>query len=114
MAWYIVLGALAAFGGYCALWVAAGWLLPPAEGAVLVISGEPEEGLYLRVRWLQRMGFLRCPLLAVGKKAAKDRKREGIEYCSPEQLSARLEQERKYVDGTGNGNPAGRDQRRGI
>jgi hypothetical protein len=42
-----------------------------------------------------------------------DEAAEDIEICAGENLLARLEMERNQV-GTGNGNPSGRHQRRGI
>lgn len=114
MAGYVILGTLAAFGTLCALWVISGWLLPLGRGAALVCLGVPEEGIFLRVRWLQRTGLMNSPLIIVAEEPVKIQQSYGIEYCSPEQLIARLEQERKQFDGTGNGDPAGRDQRRGI
>ena len=111
MAWYILLGALAAFGLLSAVWTALGWLLPSGKGCALVCVGTPDPGVVSRYRWLRGMGFLSCPLLAVTELPEQP---EGIEICAGEELLSRLEMERNRFDGTGNGDRTGRHQRRGI
>lgn len=108
---YVVLGMLAAFGGFCALWAGLGWLLPEGRGCVLVCYGLPDVGIRSRYRWLHGAGLLKCPLLAVAKEHPEDR---DAEICGGEELLSRLELERRKFDGTGNGDHTGRHQRRGI
>jgi len=100
------------------LWVCFGWLLPGAKGGALVCVGLPEEGLLGRYRWLRDLGLLCGPMIIVADMDEPDINgrlfSRGIEICGREALLSRLEQERTYLDGTGNGDPPGRDQRRGI
>lgn len=112
MGWYILLGALAAFGAWSALWTALGWLLPGVRGCVLVCMGPPDEGMCSRYRWLWGMGLLNCPLVAVTQDAAAVGKE--TEICSREDLLSRLEWERERFDGTGTGDSSGRGQRSGV
>lgn len=100
---------LAAAGVLSMLWAILGWLLPGAEGCVLVCIGLPNDGIRSRYRWLHGMGLLNCPLVAV----AEDESVVGTEteICSREDLFARLEWEREQFDGTGTGDSTGRNQR---
>ena len=109
MAGYVIMGTFAAFGFVSALWAVLGWLLPSGKGCVLVCYGVPDIGIVSRWKWLQSLGLLRCPLLAVTDTACIE-----TENCAGEELLARLEMERNRVHGTGNGDPSGRHQRRGI
>lgn len=111
MAGYVFFGAMAAFGFFCVLWALLGWLLPAGEGCAVVCYGQPDPGVIIRYRWLRGMGFLRCPLLVV---TDTDSFEEEIEICTGEELLSRLEMERNRFAGTGNGDPSGRHQRRGI
>ena len=118
MVGYILVGTLAAMGLLSVLWVCFGALLPGAKGVALVCMGWPDGGTVSRYRWLREIGVLHCPLLIVTENAEwleEDRLLGcGIELCSPEALVSRLERERKNCDGTGNGDPSGRSERRGI
>ena len=114
MAGFILLGALAAFGLLSVLWACLGWLLPGGRGCVMVCLGMPDEGIVSRYKWLRGLGLFACPLLIVAEDAGAWQQIDGIELCEPEALLSRLELERKQIDGTGNGDPPGRDQRRGI
>lgn len=117
MALYIILGTLAAIGLLSVGWVCFGWLLPGGDGGI-VLCREPSEDLLRRCRWLREVGLLRMPLVILGEETADwDQMRlygGEIEICSPETLISRLERERLHCDGTGNGDPSGRHQRRGI
>lgn len=112
MAGYVVLALFAAFGLLSAVWAVLGWLLPAGEGMAVVCLGTPDEGVISRYRWLRSLGLLRCPLLVTAE--GDWRQVDGMEICEPEGLLSRLELERKSIDGTGNGDPSGRDQRCGI
>lgn len=110
--WYFVLGTLAAFGALCALWVMLGWLLPVGKGCALVCWGSAADEIFTGFKWLRGLGLLHCPLIVVTEMPGEPL--EMTENCRPEQLLARLEQERNRFDGTGNGDPTGRGQCRGI
>lgn len=104
MVFYVIIGALAAFGLVCALWAALGWLLPGSTGAALVclaLPGEAEEAVARRYRWLRELGFFSGPLLLVRQDAQAQPPYPGMEFCEPEELLSRLELERKKLDGTG-------------
>ena len=111
MGGYVILGMLAAFGLLCGLWAAFGWLLPGMRGCTLVSMGVPSEECLKRIRWLNGMGLLNCPLIVVSDEDAGN---ADMEICSGNALISRLEWERKRFDGTGNGDHSGRDQRGGL
>ena len=113
MAGYVILGVLAAFGVLAVLWAGLGWLLPGGRGMVMVCMGAPDEGILARYRWLRGLGLFSCPLIVAAEEADLPVP-EGVELCEPEKLLLRLELERKEIDRTGNGDPPGRHQRRGI
>lgn len=89
---YVVLGLLAAFGGYCALWTLFGFLLPGSRRCTLVLLCSPhdEPALLRRLLWLREMGLLRCALLVSGRSLnARQRQRlqqkfPSVEFCDPE------------------------------
>ena len=112
MAGFVAVGALAAFGLLCAVWTALGWILPRGGGMAVVWMGSPDAAALGRMRWLRNMGLLCCPLLAVD--ALPENTPEDVETVRASALLARLEWERDQVYGTGNGDPPGRHQRRGI
>lgn len=117
MAGYVLLGVLAAVGLLSILWVFFGVFLPGSRGGILLCMQWPEDGLIIRYRWLRDLGLIHCPMIIVAEDM-ENRERQpigcGIEICSPDALRQRLERERTEIDGTGNGNPPGRHQRRGI
>ena len=96
MGWYVLLGALAAYGALSALWAVFGWLLPGLRGCALVCIGLPEEGARRRYRWLRGLGLLECPFLAVTEEETEE-----TEACSADQLLARLTREAERFGGTG-------------
>ena len=117
MVLYVLIGTLAAVGLMSVLWVCFGWLLPGAKGCAFVCVGWPEEGLQSRYRWLRDLGILHCPMLIVTENQTDKTEvffGSGMEICSWDALWQRLERERTNRDGTGNGNPPGRNQCRGI
>ena len=115
MVWYVVIGMLAAFGLVSALWLIAGWLIPGGKGWVAVCF---REGAALeRCLWLREWGLLRGPVLLLQEPAEDDPMilaGKKIEYCSVQELPARLEVERRNLDRTGTGDHSGHDQCRGI
>ncbi len=88
MVWYVLFGALGAFGLVCALWVLAGcWLLPMGRG--MDLTARPEtleqaEGCARYYRWLTGMslyrGRLRLDLgaLSQGERLALAARRLGL------------------------------------
>ena len=123
MEWFVILGALAAFGCVCALWALLGWLLPGGKGSAAVCVLTPGLGELSAVRrlvWLRDWGFLKGPILLVDCGLSEEERQAlaarwpDLEVCNLEALAARLELERNGFDGTGNGNHPGRDQRRGV
>lgn len=114
MAGTVLLGALAAFGLLSLAWAAFGWLLPGGRGAVLVCWGDPGEDVLWRMKWLRGLGLVSWPLLIVTEGPEENQRENGTEYCRPEELLSRLEQERKKTDGTGNGDPSGHHRRGGV
>ena len=117
MAGYILLGMLAAVGLMSILWVFFGVFLPGSRGGALVCPQWPEYGLVARYRWLRNLGLIQYPLIIVAQEWEDTEVQPlgcGIEICSPDALWQRLERERTEIDGTGNGDPPGRHQRRGI
>ena len=107
----ILFGTLAAIGAWSILWAALGWLLPAGQGSALVCYGVPDTGIVSRWKWLNGIGLLRCPLIAVTEEVFPE---EETERCSGEELLSRLETERKRFNGTGNGNPPGHHRCRGL
>lgn len=97
MGWYVLVGALAAYGALSALWACLGWLLPGMKGCAVVYLGTPGEGICRRYRWLRGLGLINCPFLAVGEGTET----EEIEVCSREELLDRLAWEAERVGGTG-------------
>lgn len=96
MGWYVLIGALAAYGALSALWAAFGWLLPGLRGCAVVYMGIPGEGACRRYRWLRGLGLLECPFLAVTEEETED-----VEACSREALLARLTWEAERFGRTG-------------
>lgn len=103
MAGCILLGVLASFGLLCMVWTMFGWLLSCGKGGALVCLCRPELtelSLIQRYHFLRGAGLLRCPMLLVDsslpprEQAFLCRKYPGIEFCSREALSSRLEVER--------------------
>lgn len=93
MAGYVTLGALAAFGLVCAVWILWGLLHPEAGQGTLIYSGTGTVSMVRRYLWLREMGVLHCPL-AVMHSEGMDipwLEDQGIEICSREELLSRLE-----------------------
>ena len=120
MAGYVIMGALAAFGLICVIWIGCGFFLPDCRGGIAVLSG-PLEGKSLvtarRWIWLREMGLLYSPLVVL-EETVTDAEREwlcchGFEICSRNALMQRLGIGEKNVD-TGFGDSSGRHQRCGV
>lgn len=106
MAWYFIVGALAAFGLICILWILYGCLLGKAVDGMLVCicDGCREEDLLLRYSQLRGAGLLHCPFILADSKLSPreqeilQRRHPGLEFCTLEQLVHRLETERLSLD----------------
>lgn len=93
MAGYVALGALAAFGLVCAVWIVWGLLHPETGEGILIYSGAGTIGMVRRYLWLREMGVLRCPLAVTDPEGMELAwlEEQGIEICSREALGSRLE-----------------------
>lgn len=92
MAGYIFVGALAAFGLVCAVWVLCGLVQPKQGKGTLCFIGTGALTVARRYIWLREMGLIHCPLVLLDPVDA-DREwleGQGIELCSREDLAARL------------------------
>lgn len=110
MAMWVVMGALAAFGLLCSLWMLLGWLISGGEGGCVVCicrSGGGEAAFIRRSLWLKGLGLLRGPILLVNDRlqpreaALLGRFAPDAILCSPEELFSWLEVERERIGGTG-------------
>lgn len=93
MAGYVALGALAAFGLVCAVWILWGLLHPANGDGLLIYSGSGASSMVRRYLWLREMGILHCPL-AVTDPEDMDigwLEEQGIEICGREDIHSRLE-----------------------
>lgn len=106
MAGYVVLGVLAAYGVLCMLWAALGWLLPGGRGGATVCmcrAGLKEEFFIRRWCWLRGLGLIEGVLLVIdcglgpAERAWLEKCRD-VEFCSLEELPARLELERNRIE----------------
>lgn len=116
MAGWILIGVLAAFGGFCVLWCLLGLLLPRAETVTLVFCRPGRAEAQLRRQlWLRELGLTAGAVIAVTaglspqERDCLTRKYRNVEFCGPEELASRLEAEEKRFGRDGNGDP----QRRG-
>jgi len=123
MIWNLYIGVLAAFGLLCMLWSLFGWLIPGSRGGVLLclgVAGLTEDAFFHRICFLRDLGLLRLPLIIVDSQLEEPERKKlahtygEIELCSWEELPQLLELERREIDGAGNGNYPGCDQRRGV
>lgn len=101
MLWQIVFTVLAAWGLLCALWAGFGWLLSGSRPVTLVVLCPKEypEGILDRLLLLDRLGLLRCRIIAAAD--ARERLKaqyESIEFCTLADLPARIEAERERID----------------
>lgn len=103
----IVMGVLAAFGFICVLWALAGWLLPGGLGSAAVCLCHPglkELSAVRRLCWLRDVGLYRGAIFLVDCGISETEQKyltqigHGVEICSLEELSFRLEKERKRLD----------------
>jgi len=92
-----MIGALAAFGLICAVWIGCGLMLPRIAGGAAVLTGPLDRETMDTARrwvWLREMGLLYTPLVAL-EEGLTGYEREwlicnGFEICSREALTVRL------------------------
>lgn len=121
MGWYLVIGALAAFGGVCMIWALFGWLLPSGDGGYLIIPGEPGNGELPFVRrylWLRDLGLLSSSLIVADLGLCPEERAwleaRGIEIRGPEALPDGPGIGAEKIDGSGNGDSPGHHCRGGV
>ena len=99
MIWLVMLVLMAAFGTWCAIFLIFGWLFSGDDRA-LMICLLPEDrfpdGIIRRFRWLQELGIVRPPLLIISQPIQPEL--PDVEYCSLQDLPARLELERTKLE----------------
>lgn len=101
MVWQLLLTVLAAWGLLSALWAGFGWLLSGSRPATLVLlcPKKDTDGILARLRWLDRMGLLRCRIILTGcDQTDLPQQYENTEFCTLAALSARIEAERERID----------------
>lgn len=99
MLWFFLLGALAAFGLLCCIFCAAGLFLsgdPHTKLICLLVPGYPPDGAIAHYRVLRDLGLVHGPLLIIG--AEPEDMGADIEFCTAQELPARLELERNDLD----------------
>lgn len=118
MVWNLCLTTLAVFGALSVLWCLLGWLLPSCGELMVCRVDADAHAVARRYLWLRGMGLIRCPLIVTDRDlSAAERawmEEHGIEVCPPEELLRRLGMGENELDGTGNGDPPGCHQRRGV
>lgn len=97
MVLYVVIGALAAFGLMCVMWIGSGLFLPRICAGAAVLAGPLDREAMDTARrwiWLREMGLLYSPLLAVKGTLTEVEENwlycHGFEICSREEVLSRL------------------------
>ena len=92
MAGYICIGALAAFGLTCALWILWGIMYHRREEGILLYTGQDVLTAARHYLWLREMGLVYCPLLVLAEETQDSRwlTDQGIEIVCPGELTRRL------------------------
>lgn len=99
MVWFIFLGMLAAFGLLCCIYCVAGFFLSNDRQPMLICllpRGQLPDGAIISYRLLKDLNLVGGPLLIIG--TAPPKSPPDIEYCSLQELPARLELERNKLD----------------
>ena len=117
---YVIVGALAAFGLMCVVWICCGFFLPENRGGLLVLSGPLEETALNTARrwiWLREMGLMYSDMTAIAETLNREEwlwlESHGFEICSRVEIAHRLGIGEKRID-TGIGDPTGRHQCGGV
>ncbi len=122
MGWLILISALAVFGAVCLVWFLILWVMPEPEAGRMILSGEPglQDNIHLRRHLtLGAMGLVPRPVTVVDLGLAEPERKwaenqPGVELWTKQRYLRYLETERERIDGTGNGDYPGCDQRRGV
>ena len=122
MGWLICFAAMAFFGAVCIMWTLLGWFFPTEGQAWIFCEGNPgvqENGLIRRYFLLRDLGLIRWSMIVVDLGISAPERRwllghNGIVLWTKEEYRLYLETERRRIDGAGNGDYPGRDQRRGL
>ena len=96
MLWFILLGALAAFGLLCCIYCVGGLFLSADSRPRLICllpQGHHPDGAIARYRVLRDLGLVHGPLLILG--AAPENLGVDVEFCTAQELFPRLELERE-------------------
>lgn len=99
MLWFILLGALAAFGLLCCAYCTVGLFLSNDRRPLLICMlprDHHPDGAVARYRILRDLGLVRGPLLIIG--TGSENMGADIEFCTARELPARLELERNDLD----------------
>ena len=115
MLWFFLLIMLAAFGLFCCIYCTVGFFLSTDRCPLLICllpPGHHPDGAVARYQILRDLGLVHGPLLIVGVEP--EDMGADIEFCTVQELPARLELERNDLDRNGNGDPAGHHCRCGI
>ncbi len=94
MGWYFLLGTFAAFGFLSLLWIFFGWLLT-GKGGWYICAGPKAEAAARCCLWLRELGLLRGRVILISDSGQE--LPENLEIWSLEELTARLELERKKL-----------------
>lgn len=116
MAGLVCIGALAAFGLLCVLWLVYGICCGKPEGSVLICSGE-QQGLIRRCMLLREMGLLSCRMVLIDPELDEMDEywvtSRGVKIWRTSSLEKAEDiGERTY--GAGTGDPTGRHQRGSV
>ena len=99
MLWFVLLMMLAAFGLFCCIYCTVGFFLSNDRRPLLICllpRDHHPDGAIARYRLLRDLGLVHGPLLIMGT-GAEDMGAD-IEFCTAQELPARLELERKHLD----------------
>lgn len=106
MAFFIVIGVAAVWGVLSIVCLLFGWLLPGDRRAHMLYLCEPDtcaEYVIFGYQWMRELGIVAGPLLLIDSGATPkekeifERKHKDVEFCSLEDLKARLELERDQI-----------------
>ena len=93
MIWYVILGALAAYGLLCLLWVLLGPSMMGKSRCTMLVLCQPEQEpqILYRLLWLRETGLLRCNLMlggsgfTLGQRQTIQNKYADIVFLYPEE-----------------------------
>ena len=100
---FVMIGFLAAFGAFCALWILLGsWLIDAGDGHIILFPAPgKEETAVRRYLWLWNLGLVKEKLTVVSDSlCALSHRYPGVRFLTRAQFLSDLEQEREERDGT--------------